>query len=518
MAAIGRRNLRTVLAKLIRKWFQKGNFRMTGFRPKALTGLFLGAGASYELGMPLVWELTAEIKNWLTPEKLRSLNQGWRSQGNGFSDTVINDLAAVLTIDNLHYESVLGHLETQFKRQHNASQEYHGLYSWLVALVYQLLYIRHTHNIQYIDQRLHHYEGISVLSSQNSPLWIFSLNHDLIIEVIAARFSIPITCGFSPNVVTLPRRDASGMIQGELRAEVLMKHDLEHHAMYFPNPGKPGIHLLKIHGALDVFTFNDGNDLLKLIPDVPSTSGIIETLKAANEELLYVDPRMPGGKVHAVNEIAYADEKGEMQFLRRSLLAGAYKYDTRRHQVLPQSLLKHFGANLNFVSRLVCIGYGFGDTHINSILREWLEFHGERTLEIVSPTATIPSFLLHLAPQVSVVKRPATDHLDTLGGIKRSRRDELTKNIFFLCRERGKENTNRDLSEFLRINNDRAIRLFAEKIKEMPFRNGDVDLRGIGEPDAVAKQLAKEINGEEIDMIERLHQFLQSKRCLLTPE
>lgn len=40
---------------------------------KRLTGLFLDAGASYEAGMPLVWELTAEIKNWLTPPKIQEL-------------------------------------------------------------------------------------------------------------------------------------------------------------------------------------------------------------------------------------------------------------------------------------------------------------------------------------------------------------------------------------------------------------------------------------------------------------
>ena len=33
------------------------------------TGLFLGAGAYYEVGMPLVWELTSELKAWLTPDR-----------------------------------------------------------------------------------------------------------------------------------------------------------------------------------------------------------------------------------------------------------------------------------------------------------------------------------------------------------------------------------------------------------------------------------------------------------------
>jgi hypothetical protein len=53
------------------------------FLMQQLTGLFLGAGASYEAGLPLVWELTDEFKKWLTPEKLREFNQGWRIQGGG---------------------------------------------------------------------------------------------------------------------------------------------------------------------------------------------------------------------------------------------------------------------------------------------------------------------------------------------------------------------------------------------------------------------------------------------------
>ena len=35
--------------------------------PTLLTGLFLGAGASVEVGMPLVEKLTEKLKNELTP-------------------------------------------------------------------------------------------------------------------------------------------------------------------------------------------------------------------------------------------------------------------------------------------------------------------------------------------------------------------------------------------------------------------------------------------------------------------
>jgi hypothetical protein len=46
--------------------------------------------------MPLVWELTSEIKNWLTPDKISELNAGWRLQRAGHSDLVINDLISML--------------------------------------------------------------------------------------------------------------------------------------------------------------------------------------------------------------------------------------------------------------------------------------------------------------------------------------------------------------------------------------------------------------------------------------
>src|SRR6202167_459972 len=99
---------------------------------KRRTGLFLGAGASYEAGMPLVWELTAEIKNWLTAEKIRELNAGWRIQGGGYADSVVDDFVSMLERPTVHYEGILGHLETQFRRQRSLQQDYHGLYSWLV--------------------------------------------------------------------------------------------------------------------------------------------------------------------------------------------------------------------------------------------------------------------------------------------------------------------------------------------------------------------------------------------------
>src|SRR5215510_10579195 len=106
-----------------------------------------------------------------------------------------------------------------------------------------------------------------------------------------------------------------------------------------------------------------------------------------------------------------------MQFLRRTLLAGAFKFDSRRRQVLPPRLLDYFRASINHVSTLICIGYGFGDTHINQVFREWLEFNAGRKLEVVgSGTKHIPPSLLHLASQVVLRDATATEYLDFVSG------------------------------------------------------------------------------------------------------
>jgi hypothetical protein len=479
---------------------------------KPLTGLFLGAGASYEAGMPLAWELTGEIKKWLTAAKIRELNTGWRAQGSGFSDTVIDDLVSVIERPELHYEAILGHLELQFRRQRVLPQEYHGLYSWLVELVYYLLYFRQVNNTAFLNRHLPRYDGIRALVDANSPLWVFSLNHDVMVEAIAARLSIPLHCGFSSSTVTLPRRNRVGKERGVIRAEVITKHDLEHHAMYFPNPFQPGIYLLKVHGALDVFTFNDGQDMLKLLPEDPGIEGVIKVLRAANEDLIYPIPGTLGGRAKALNEIAYADHQGIMQFLRRSLLAGAFKFDPRRDQVLPKPLLKHFSQNLNFVTNLVCIGYSMGDTHINAILREWLELSGDRHIEIVSPhIREVPSFLLHLSPQITLTRSSATQYFDAQADIVRSPRENLEWRLGSVFRALGREKVAEGIVSFITSDQERISQDFVARLRSLPLKDGRPDFSALGDPTTVAKTWASEMKLSEDELLDRLLTHFEAK-------
>jgi hypothetical protein len=463
----------------------------------ALTGLLLGAGASYEVGMPLVWDITNELKQWLTPDKLRAFNAGWRDQGGGYPDLVIDDLAAALVRPELHYEAILGHLETQFRRFEKSAKrnDYHGLYSWLVEAVYYILHLRHIQNVPQIERSLRYLDGLANLAASNAPLWVFSLNHDVLVECVAARQGLPLNCGFTSERVTLPRRDGTLTRIGDLHAEVLPGEQIDKSYLPFFQSGQQGINLLKIHGGLDIFTFRNGADLLRILPLDGSVTGVIEALRAANEELFYQASN--GRRAKATNEIAYADDAGEMQFLRRSLLAGAFKFDNRESQVLPKKMLQHFQSNLAYVTTLVCIGYGFGDIHINQVIRDWLQTVSDRRIEIVSPgTKAIPGFLLHLAPQVTAWDTTATDFLDQRAAIVRDPLYAVERRFAAWMRKRDRAYVQVELQKFMQKQHDNLVKAFVEKVTQLPRREGGIDLAALGTTaPELGQRMAAELTG-----------------------
>jgi hypothetical protein len=218
----------------------------------------------------------------------------------------------------------------------------------------------------------------------------------------------------------------------------------------------------------------------------------------------------PDRVVKSTNEITYADDEGEMQFLRRSLLAGAYKFDSRMSQVLPFRVLDSFRANINYVSSLICIGYGFGDMHINEVIRMWLEAGADRELEIVGPgTKGVPSFLLHIAPQVVLKDMTATEYLDSRAGIVRSGHDCLEKRLSAYTRQCGNGTAQAEMQTFVRQQMERVKAALIEKIGSFPIRNGDLDLDSLGmTAEELANHCMSESRGDIDDILET---FLDSK-------
>lgn len=384
-------------------------------------GLFFGSGFSYEFGMPSIWELTKELRNYLTPKKLRTLNQSWRNQGGGHCDEVIQKVIKLLENDNIHYEDILGSLEVDANRYENRHirTSLQHIKNQLLDLIFWLLHQRQVKNKHYIQTSIEMHKGLKSLISAKHPLWVFSLNHDLIIEIISAEFNIPLKNGFSDETISLSF-DLLG--HAKARFKVLdINNELTYPYNYFKS-NESGINLLKMHGSLDFFGYDDLRRLLCLVPEKNTLSGYIDVLNLLVKNY-------PDAIFHVPNEFVVLDNQGQIQFLRKSILSGTHKFqDNYIHtQIVPKMLLDLFKSSLNYIDELIVIGYGFGDIHINLILREWLEFTSCRSIIIINPKQSeTPSFIRHLHTQVTIQKMQSNEYFSSLPG------GELTLNELFI--------------------------------------------------------------------------------------
>jgi hypothetical protein len=178
--------------------------------------------------------------------------------------------------------------------------------------------------------------------------------------------------------------------------------------------------------------------------------------------------------------------------------------------VLPMSMLRHFRQNLNYVSTLLCIGYGFGDQHINFALREWLELSPDRRLEIVNPgVRDVSSFLLHLSPQVTLSAMAATDYLDSRAGIMRSPRETTEKRLGSVLRSLGKKRADEAIAAFMQENQHRMTQTLLARVQSLAVINGKPDFSLLGEPAEVAKQWAAEIDPSEEELVRQILSYCE---------
>ncbi|HJX62804.1 MAG TPA: hypothetical protein VJ860_02495 [Polyangia bacterium] len=381
-----------------------------------LTALLLGAGASRELGMPLREELNAEIVAWLTPTSLRKINSAWRTRGFGHPDEVIDDLSRRLESPDFDYEALLAEWEAQYIEGAGDARgpSYHSLYAWLAQVVSLALYRRQVSHRSVFQDGLPYFAGLVPLARDNAPLWVFSVNHDVLVECLAAHFGIPVSCGFPARTISLPCRRGPGTIVAALRADVLCEEELADAALPFFPPGTPGINLLKLRGALDVFALGDSQNLLKLKPEAQSFDAIIDALQIANEGLL--DAGLSPDPLSVTNQIPFIDQNSERQVLRRTLLASATRLTDPYPQLMQRRFLEYFRANLGQVDLLVAIGCSMSDAEVNEVIQDWLESSTFRRLEIVAPRIQqVPAGLEPVASQITLTPASTTTYLEQFG-------------------------------------------------------------------------------------------------------
>lgn len=276
-------------------------------------GLFLGAGASFEAGYPLITKLTSAI--------LQNLNT---PQFELVSNLVEEELGCTLDVEagypNIEMISdLLASCSIQLGAIHG--EEYHKA---ALHIRNEIVRVLQTVENPDLTQHIRLLEAFRrIKEGTTSPLWIFTTNYDLLIERAAAEAGIPLYDGFIGGALRYFQPSSLSWCHGT----VLNQYGRPQ----FELRTGPYINLIKLHGSIDWWINNKDNERQKVY------SCLDHSLIRSNITRAMITPQR--SKVHDVLGLPYDQLWG----VASSVLGKQCKY-------------------------LLSCGYSFGDEHINKKL------------------------------------------------------------------------------------------------------------------------------------------------------
>ena len=387
-----------------------------------MKGLFLGAGASYEVGMPLVWEFS----NTLRVNVLKRLDS---KLFNFKSDTSLKDsLISLLSDEKMHYEEVVGELEKLYIVSRGGNTPIHGVMLQLIACIQILLLEEQGNVIKMLGEKIKDYYGLCSLVRSQGVLNVFSLNHDIVFEEICDYHNIPFRDGFFPE---------ENNYKNVANFKVVTKNQLGSGEINLFKSGENGINLFKLHGSLDIFAAEDKSLFLKSSGNGDGVGSHFREIKKIEDHNLEICKH---GGVRATNELCIYDNNNELQFLRRSLLSGAHKFQERFEQIAPIAFFEAFKKHLSCLSELIIIGYGFGDSHINEVLCLWMTDKSNNIIIYDPYRSNIPDCLSDFSDQIEIVNGGMTDFFLSIDSSKENIASKAERKILSMIREKLKDN------------------------------------------------------------------------------
>lgn len=198
------------------------------------TGLLFGAGFSKDFGLPLVTEVTTAFK---ASEKYWSIENAARIRADGWPDEIAREVRSVLGRDEMHFEAILGYFQVQQIRSRadrDTSQLYASLYSRFAEVVSGIIWDDPVATVRSFRAVSQEYQpGLRLLLERNRPLWVFSLNYDLVVECLASTLGVTVESGL-PDKGSLVRRHSDGREIGKLAIEMISGDQLEETGLIFP--------------------------------------------------------------------------------------------------------------------------------------------------------------------------------------------------------------------------------------------------------------------------------------------
>jgi hypothetical protein len=353
-------------------------------------GLLLGAGFSFDLGMPLTGELTDVFLSLFDERKIRKLAILLSAQKPYTPDRPINQNAITAGLNLLldykknngsNYEAFLASLQTHSGLT-NPSQSDRDSYNFLFVIFYGIIhdilsrYQYASYEIIYPKNREWFGNLNNLLSEQET--WVFTLNHDLYAECLAIDFGIPITYGGGQSIkFPLSNLDLTRHVEFNFIEQKRIHTD---DVTFFGNSN--GINLIKLHGGLSEFEYKDETLLCNLKLDKTSSRELIDDFRLYGRMAYYHQGRpLGGGRDRTVTNLS-----GELDIISTSMLTGGQKYSATSKVKEGEEKLGLFDDVLRRrLDELTIMGYGFGDEHINFRLSNALLLNDKLRVVVINP-------------------------------------------------------------------------------------------------------------------------------------
>lgn len=358
--------------------------------------LLLGAGFSADLGMPLVSDFT-EVYFRSLSNFTKVLNSQKNVHPYGAEVELRED--AFDKIIKLHedlsskmdYENFLKEIQKIYfsSQESDFANSIHYIFGLYYDQVYKHFEAFSEKCFKIYERNKKYYSNLFKMSN-NKELWVLSLNHDLCIESLCLDYNIPISFGDTGNI-SFPL-DNYHLNDGLLDFSYSNIQDLTIEKMkFFRNTH--GINLIKLHGALNEFFYDNKSKIIHLLPqkDDSSSSYLKKSNIVNNNMKHYVN----GVYIPVLGELAVSDINGECQFLGKSILTGGYKYSNKLFdKKRGEEKMILFKQVLSMVDEIIVIGYGFNDEHINNRLDEAMMLNKNLKMTVVNPTKkALPSII-----------------------------------------------------------------------------------------------------------------------------
>ena len=361
-------------------------------------GLLLGAGFSYDLGMPLSVEFTEVFLGVFNKRNVKSLATALAQNDPYSSGRPINKEAIFNGFDLLleykknkgkNYEEFLQIIQDK-QNELGSSQSDKDSYNYLFSVFYEIvhtilsMYQKLSYETIY-DKNIRWFSSLENLLSDKET-WVFTLNHDLYMECLALDYGIPITYGDNENI-SFPLSNIEMDKKVNLtcsRRSSLASSD----AGFFR--GKRGINLVKLHGGLSELQYKDNEILCNLPLNYESSNELVTNFKQLENMAYYHQgQKVPSGKDRSIT-----DSNGELDIISKSMLTGGSKYSKTSKIKKGEEKLKIFDEQLMKLDELTVIGYGFGDKHVNFRLSNAMLLNENLTIRIVDPVNCKPPEIL----------------------------------------------------------------------------------------------------------------------------